>query len=171
MHASHFELFRIEPRFSLGTESLEAAYHAVVSEVHPDRFAQADAAARMRALASAAAANEAYRTLKKPLLRARYLLAMRGVETGSTSSLPPSLLMRQLEWREVLAEARAERDADALAKLASAVRTHAMNLQERVEAQLDRNGDDIGAARSVEEWLYVEKLLNDIADALASLEP
>lgn len=170
METSHFELFRIEPRFALGTESLETAYHAVVSEVHPDRFAHADAAGRLRAVASAAAANEAYRTLKKPLLRARYLLQLRGIETGVAAAASPSLLMRQMEWREALAEAVASRDAQALARLASEVRSRAHTLEEVVEAQLDRNHDDAGAARSVEEWLFVEKLLSAVEDARAALE-
>lgn len=170
METSYFELFRIVPRFSLGTESLEIAYYTILNEVHPDRFAQTDEPARMRALASAATANEAYRTLKKPLLRARYLLKMRGIETGAGATLSPSLLMRQMEWREALAEAVASRDEQALATLASEVKSRAHTLEELVEAQLDFNSDDAGAARSVEEWLFVEKLLAAIEDARAALE-
>lgn len=170
MQMSYFTLFQLEPRFALGLGELESAYRAVANRVHPDRFAQSGAASQRWALESATTANEAYRTLRKPLLRARYLLQMRGVEAGRTSTLSPAMLMEQMDWRESLEEARNTRDSRALEALNKAVKSRATVLKGRLENQLDKEHDDTGASRSVEEWLYIEKLLTDIEDALALLE-
>jgi molecular chaperone HscB len=170
MQMNYFALFRLEPRFALGLGDLETAYRAEAGRVHPDRFAQAGAASQRWALESATTANEAYRTLKKPILRARYLLELRGVETGQDSTRSPALLMEQMEWRDSLEEARESRDIRALNDLAATVKTRASFLKDRLEKQIDKERDDIGAARSVEEWLYIDKLITDVEDARALLE-
>jgi DnaJ-domain-containing protein 1 len=56
----------------------------------------------------AARANEAYRQLRDPMLRARYLCEQAGVdlETESNTAMAPAFLMQQMEWREMLDEAR-----------------------------------------------------------------
>ncbi len=64
-------------------------------------------------------ANEAYRTLKSPLKRAAYLCERAGVpiDAESNTSMPAEFLMQQLQWREALDDARAERDDAALQAL------------------------------------------------------
>ncbi len=170
MQTSYFALFQLEPRFALGIGDLETAYRTVASRVHPDRFAQAEASSQRWALESATTANEAYHTLRKPLTRARYLLEMRGVETGRASTLSPAMLMEQMDLRESLEDARESRNVRALDALAALVKSRAAVLKGLLEIQIDTHRDDTGAARSVEEWLYIEKLITNIENARALLE-
>src|SRR6185369_5500679 len=97
----------------------EHGYRDLQGRVHPDRFAASTEAERRVAMQWAALANEAYRTLRDPLERARYLLQLKGFDTGeeSNTSMPTDFLMQQMEWREAAAEARAERDARGLDRL------------------------------------------------------
>src|SRR6185369_91788 len=91
----------------------EHGYRDLQGRVHPDRFAAATEAERRVAMQWATRANEAYRTLRDPLERARYLLRLKGFDTGeeSNTSMPPDFLMHQIEWREGVAEPRAAREA------------------------------------------------------------
>ena len=89
---NHFELFGLPERFRFDAALLDRAYHALQSEVHPDRFATAGDAERRVALQSSARVNEAYRALKDPVIRAQYILSLHGVDALSETdtSLPPA---------------------------------------------------------------------------------
>src|SRR6185436_14124387 len=89
------------------------------SRVHPDRFAAGSEAERRVAMQWAARANEAYRTLRDPVGRARYLLALKGFDTGeeTNTAMPADFLMQQMEWREAVAAASRTHDAPALGVL------------------------------------------------------
>src|SRR4051812_19129219 len=77
---SHFELFGLSSAFALDSEALERAYREIQSRVHPDRFAHAGDAERRASLQWTTHVNEAYRALKDPVQRAKYLLELNGVD-------------------------------------------------------------------------------------------
>ena len=168
---SHFALFNLEPRFALPIERLELAYRTLAAQVHPDRHAQSSSAARRESQMLAANANEAYRTLRKPLLRARHLLALGGVPCGDEqTSVSQAFLMEQMEWHEAIGHACAARDADALHRLSAVVRARAADLHAKLEAELDGAHDYIAAGESVRQLMFVEKLIAAVDEADAALE-
>jgi molecular chaperone HscB len=68
---------------------------------------------KKRAEALSARINEAYKTLQNPLLRAQYLLTLRGIEIAEDETAKvedPELLMEVLEAREQIEEAESEED-------------------------------------------------------------
>lgn len=171
MPHNFFAMFELEPRFALPLEQLDSAYHTLARRVHPDRYANAPLDQRRQALALAANANDAYRTLKKPHLRARHLLELRGVDTAERSAaMPSSFLNTQMEWREALVLAREGRDDHALRQLGTTVRAAAAALHGRLEQQLDAEQDNAAAAQSLLELMFMDKLMADIDDAHALLE-
>ena len=108
----------------------EGAFKQLSRLVHPDRFATADPRARRASLARTVQLNEAWRTLKDPLLRAEYMLRRAGVDVGDGGkggdddgdatvevAPPPAFLMEILELREELAEGGPVTDLRALAEL------------------------------------------------------
>ena len=171
MPQSYFAMFELEPRFGLPLERLDSAYRALAMRVHPDRHANASLEEQRRALILASDSNDAYRTLKKPQLRARHLLDLRGIDAvDGSAALSPSFLDAQMEWREALDEARAAREESALRKLAAAVQAAAAELHARLGHQLDSALDNRAAAQSVLQLMFMDKLLSDIDDAHALLE-
>jgi molecular chaperone HscB len=171
MPLSYFSLFGLEPRYALPLDELDLAYRRLASRVHPDRFADGTNAERHQALELATRANEAYRTLKTPVLRARHLLSLRGVEIDhSSATMPAAFLDAQIEWREALDEARAARDEAALRTLGASVYEHVGTLSARLGAQLDSDGNDAGAVQSVLKLMFLDKLVAAIDDARAELE-
>jgi molecular chaperone HscB len=171
MRTSYFAVLDLEPRFSIDLEQLERAYRAVATRVHPDRYATAPASEQREALALAADANEAYRTLKKPAPRATHLLKLRGIEVSAQAApVTPAFLMEQMELREALDTARGAKDANALRDLQHAVRERSAGLAARLASLLDTDRDDVAAARSVQELMFIDKLTADIDEARALLE-
>jgi molecular chaperone HscB len=171
MPQSYFALFDLAPRFALAADRLDVAYRELAARVHPDRFAHAAPADRRHALQLTTQANEAYRTLRKPALRAQHLLALRGVVAGETSvAISPGFLLEQIEWRETLSDTRASRDDGVLQRLETQVRTRAAILVTQLGIQLDTDNDDLAAMQSVHQLMFVEKLIADIDEALALLE-
>jgi molecular chaperone HscB len=116
----HFARLGLPAALDLEPASLDRAYFALQRRWHPDRFANSPPDERARASAEAAALNDAYRTLKDPLLRAVYLAGLKGVELpGDGRTIDdPDLLMEAMEAREGLHEATTAEAVDMLARRA-----------------------------------------------------
>jgi len=161
----HFSLFGLPARFDLDAQALESAWRAVAAQVHPDRFATASPAERRVAMQWAARANEAYRVLRDPLLRARYLCEQAGIDlqTESNTSMDTAFLMQQMTWREMLDDARD--DADALTALQTELEAARVEMRATLTRLLDNERDYATAGLKVREWMFVEKLAEELAHA------
>ena len=168
---SYFELFDLPVRFAVDGEALETAYRKVQAVVHPDRFASAPEAERRRALELATEANEAFQTLRSPVARARYLLQLRGIDTQeeTNTAMPVDFLMAQMEWREAVADARAASDVEGLEQLAAAVRADRDELVAALVRSLDVTQEYDVAALGVRKLRFLDKLDQEIGDAIESL--
>lgn len=161
----HFSLFGLPARFDLDTQALESAWRTVAAQVHPDRFATASPAERRVAMQWAARANEAYRQLRDPLLRARYLCEQAGVDlqTESNTSMDTAFLMQQMTWREMMDDAR--NDAGVLAELRTELEDARQQMRAALTRLLDEQRDYAAAGLKVREWMFVEKLAQELAQA------
>ena len=112
---NHFELFGLPVAFVIDGEALAQRYRELQKVVHPDRYASADPHSRRLSMQGATLVNEAYETLRDPLLRARYLLSLRGVDidTQRATISDPLFLVEQMELREALAGVRDAADPGA----------------------------------------------------------
>ncbi|HEY5638232.1 MAG TPA: Fe-S protein assembly co-chaperone HscB [Burkholderiales bacterium] len=169
---SHFQLFGIEPAFALDALTLERAYRDIQSRIHPDRFAQSGDAERRASMQWATRVNEAYRVLKSPLERARYLLELNGVDAGfeTNTSMPVEFLERQLELREALDAAGQAQDRAALDALRDALRAERDALERTLAERLDGARDWAGAAGALRQLRFFEKLDEEIDAALDGIE-
>lgn len=151
---------------------LDKRYREILAQVHPDKFVQAGDAERRLSLQWATRINEAYQTLRRPLLRAQYLLhlAEHDVDAENNTAMPPEFLMEQMEWREAVAEARLAREQDELEQLHHRVKQRMNKRCEQLAESLDDRHDYAMAADRVRRLMFLEKLLFEIDDAMASLE-
>ncbi len=114
-----FDTLGLPPRLDLDPKELEARYRDLQRTLHPDKYVHAQASERRASLSRAVSVNEAYRTLKDELRRAEALFVrLGGVLEEHGGGQDPELLMEVMELREKLAEAKGERDLDAIASLA-----------------------------------------------------
>jgi molecular chaperone HscB len=170
--ANHFELMGLPVAFAIDGEQLERGYRDLQSRVHPDRFAAASATDRRVAMQWAARANEAYRTLRDPVDRARYLLGLRGFDTGeeTNTAMPADFLMQQMEWREAASEGRAARDPRALERLRADICASREAMVRQLERALDADSNYEAGCSLVRKLRFLQKLDEEIDDSLHELE-
>jgi molecular chaperone HscB len=98
--------------FVIDLNALKREFLQLQARAHPDMHPQSD---KKRAEALSARINEAYKTLQNPLLRAQYLLSLKGIEVAEDETAKvedPALLMEVLEAREQIEEAEKEEDLE-----------------------------------------------------------
>jgi molecular chaperone HscB len=121
--SSYFSFFDLPCKLALDVVALEKQFYALSRRLHPDRFASKPVAEQEAALAESSRLNDAYRTLKDPILRTQYLLTLEGVELEEQSKaatdaaratgeqkkqiVPPELLEEVFELNMQLQEMRA----------------------------------------------------------------
>ena len=118
----YFEFFGLPRKLTLDVVALEKQFYAMSRKLHPDRFAGKSVEEQEAALAQSSLLNDAYRTLKDPILRTQYLLKLEGVELEEQSKaatdaarasgmekkqvVPPELLEEVFELNMQLQEMR-----------------------------------------------------------------
>jgi molecular chaperone HscB len=119
----YFSFFNLPRKLALDVVALEKQFYVLSRKLHPDRFASKPVAEQEAALAESSMLNDAYRTLKDPISRTQYLLALEGVEIEEQSKaatdearasgeqkkqiVPPELLEEVFELNMQLQEMRA----------------------------------------------------------------
>jgi len=172
LNSNFFELFSLPAGFEIDNSALSESYRALQREFHPDRFANADSTSRRQAMQMSAHINEAFETLKNPLLLSRYLLELQGIsmnqETDTTSDA--GFLMQQMEFREQMDEVETQADPlEAADKLRDAVQLENASLLKQFRSEYEQNNFD--AARQT--WLklqFYDRLLEQLSLLEARLE-
>jgi len=119
---NYFEVFELPEKLTIDTAALEKQFYSLSRRLHPDRFASRPAAEQEDALAKSSLLNDAYRTLKDPILRTQNLLKLQGIELEEQSKaatdaarqtggekkqvVPPELLEEVFELNMQLQEMR-----------------------------------------------------------------
>jgi molecular chaperone HscB len=123
---SYFTQFGLPRHLQVDTAALEKSFYAQSRKLHPDRFAAKPVAEQETALAQSSLLNDAYRTLKDPILRTQHLLTLEGVELEEQSKaateaartagtqkkqlIPPELLEEVFELNMQLMEMKAAKE-------------------------------------------------------------
>ena len=166
---NHFELFGLSPAFALEGEALERSYREIQSKVHPDRFAHAGDAERRASLQWTTRVNEASRTLKDPVQRAKHLLELNGVDVAfeTNTAMPADFLMQQMELREALEDAKESSTLDALR---SSLRQEKSSMERQIGDLIDNKKDYHGAAGLVRKLQFLDRLDEEIDAAYEEIE-
>jgi molecular chaperone HscB len=120
--STYFALFDLPRHLAIDTAALEKSFYAQSRKLHPDRFASRPLAEQQSALAASSHLNDAYRTLRDPIARTEYLLALEGIQleeqsraatdaarasgTEKKQVAPPDLLEEAFELNMQLEEMR-----------------------------------------------------------------
>jgi len=149
--------------------ALERGYREIQSRIHPDRFAASGEAERRASMQWTTRVNEAYRTLRSPVQRAKYLLELNGVDVAfeTNTQMPTEFLMRQLELREALAQAK---DPAALDRLREDVAREQASLVDRIGELIDTRQAFEAAAGEVRKLMFLQRLGEEIELAYEDAE-
>lgn len=167
-----FALFGLPRRFRIDEAALELAYHDLQGQVHPDRYANLPDVEKRLSMQWATRVNEGFRTLRKPLARAQYLLELAGIDVGlhTNTAMSSAFLMEQMEWREAVEEARAAGESEELTQLHHRLRQHSREVFDELEHAIDERQDFNAGAEIVRRLMFMEKIQHEIDDALEALE-
>lgn len=162
---NYFELFGLAPVYALDQQQLEQHYRDIQQRVHPDRHVQAGDNERRLAAQWTSLANEGFQTLKHPLRRAQYLLQLQHV-TANSRALSSTFLVEQMEWRESLQAAKAQRHEHNLNQLHFVVQQRMAALDSQLQDLFDNKADYVAAAGLVQQGQFLEKLTAEITATL-----
>ena len=159
---NYFELLNQPQTFAVDSLSLENAYQTLMARFHPDRFVNAPIVEKRVAEQVSVRINEAYQTIKAPLARAQYLCSLEGLNVQERRPMPPAVLMKQMDWHEMLEAALATGDDGRMYDLKEEVTNERQMLLTQLQDAFDVKKDDAMALELTRELMFVEKLLLNI---------
>ena len=169
---NYFALFNLPEQFAIDLNLLESNYRAIQSASHPDRFVTCTSAEKLQSMQTATLANEAYLTLKNPANRAKYLLALQGIDAidEKNTQMPADFLMQQMEWREAMEDAKAAKNMDDLEQLLTEMQLDAKKLQTNLTDLIDTQKDYKAATDAARKLIFIDKVCAHIHKAIEHLD-
>jgi molecular chaperone HscB len=134
--ADYFTLFGLPKKLWIEMALLEQKFLQRSWKLHPDNFVNASEAERESSLRRSSELNDAYRTLREPVARIEYLLAIEGArkEGKHKQQAPPELLEEVFELNESLDELReAKAEGGDLAALKSRLEAAQDGFRQKLE--------------------------------------
>jgi molecular chaperone HscB len=131
----YFALFEMPRQLWMDMSSLEQKFLQMSWKLHPDNFVNASEQERGLSLKRSSELNDAYRTLREPVARVEYLLALEGErkEGEKKQQAPPELLEEVFELNESLDELReAKASGEDLAELKTRLQAAEKSFQEKL---------------------------------------
>jgi molecular chaperone HscB len=150
-NSDYFAMFEIPRKLWIEMGALEQKFLQLSWKLHPDNFVNATPEEREVSLKRSSELNDAYRTLRDPVGRVEYLLAIEGArkEGQTKQQAPPELLEEVFELNESLDELRetqaSEGDTTSLKKRLRAAEKNFEQKLGEVDAELQAaaNGWDV----------------------------
>jgi molecular chaperone HscB len=148
----YFALFEMPRKLWIEMSGLEQKFLQLSWKLHPDNFVNASDQERELSLKRSSELNDAYRTLRDPIARVEYLLAIEGQrkEGKKKQQAPPELLEEVFELNESLDELREAKAAgEHLAGLKARLESAENNFQAKlgeVDAELQSVAQEWDAA-------------------------
>jgi molecular chaperone HscB len=146
--SDYFVMFELPRKLWIEMGALEQKFLQLSWKLHPDNFVKASEAEREISLKRSSELNDAYRTLRDPVARVEYLLAIEGArkEGEKKQQAPPELLEEVFELNVSLDELRETKASGADTaglrdRLESAKRNFERKLRE-VDGQLQAAAKD-----------------------------
>jgi molecular chaperone HscB len=106
--SDYFAIFELPRKLWIEMGALEQKFLQLSWKLHPDNFVSATEQEREISLKRSSELNDAYRTLRDPIARVEYLLAIEGTRKNGENKqqAPPELLEEVFELNESLDELR-----------------------------------------------------------------
>lgn len=141
--ADYFTCLGFPRRLRIDPQKLEEKFYELSRAFHPDFYQNKSETEQAISLSNAATLNTAYRTLRDPIQRAEYLIAIEAGAVKEIRTSPPADLFEEiLELQDTLEEYRAsDQSSESGRQLRSQLQTEQQTLESRkheMEAQLER---------------------------------
>ncbi len=170
--SNFFELFDLPVSYQVDMQKIQQQYMELQKQVHPDKFASASDQEKRISMQQTSWINEAKTTLINPVLRAIYLLELKGIDINlaNETTMDAAFLMQQIEMREQLENIQDETDPIAtLDALADEIKQSSSTMMQNFSHSYENN--DLDESR---EWIrklqFMEKAKTEVNSLTATLE-
>jgi len=169
----YFGFFNLPRKLQLNEAELEKSFYDLSRQLHPDYFMSASAEERQASIERSSMLNDAYRTLRNPVARAKYLITLEGYKEAEKKA-PPDLLEEVFELNMQIEELRAAKktgDDDEAADARSAIEETLGDLNKKLQEIDERlsalfgDWDSAFDREATADWK--KPLLNRISDLLS----
>ena len=137
-------------------------------KLHPDFYTLDDQMTQEAILERSSLNNEAYKVLKHPFTRMKYILEEKGVmDSEGQQSLPQEFLMEMMEVNESLMELSMEPDSEKIHQLKEEVLRYETQLRSEIQPELetfDEKGE--GDLEAVKDFYFKSRYLLRIKENL-----
>jgi molecular chaperone HscB len=117
--SDYFSFFGLPRKLRIDEAELEKSFYSLSRQFHPDYFMSASGEERQASIERSSMLNDAYRTLRNPVARAKYLLTLEGYKEAEKKA-PPDLLEEVFELNMQIEELRAAKKTGDEAEAAEA---------------------------------------------------
>ena len=159
-----FDIYEIEPSFSISENELKKRYLVLQKKFHPDRFAHSSIEEQKTALINSSLINDAYQVLKDDIRRAKYLLECNGVEI--TNHTNPAFLMKQIEYEEKIEDH--SNDKNQLLSIQKELQEELDQYKDNLTVDFDKKNFD-RATNQINEFIFIDKLHLKIKEKINQL--
>jgi len=178
--ADYFSFFGVPRRLVIDESALEREFYALSRRLHPDYFTTASPAEQQASIDRSSTLNDAYRALRDPVARAKYLLTLEGYREAEKKA-PPELLEEVFELNmqfEELKAAKKSGDEDDVAEARASLEQALAGLKDKLDDldqrmfALFRDWDvsmDDGAVQQsklLSHRAYIANLVRDIGEEI-----
>ncbi|MEZ0122605.1 MAG: Fe-S protein assembly co-chaperone HscB [Candidatus Reddybacter sp.] len=167
----YFQILQVPEAYEVDGGALSENYLTLQRHFHPDRFADKSAQEQRLAVQMASVVNQAYDTLRSPLLRAAYLLKLRGLDSSgeNTTISDMPFLMSQMQLREQLGAVSSASESFAeLDLVATEVASQLSNLEGQFGEQYGQKTFETAAETLIKMQFYnkLQLEVDELEDAL-----
>jgi molecular chaperone HscB len=131
----YFSFFGLPRKLTIDRSALEKNFYALSRRLHPDYFTGATSAERQASVDQSSMLNDAYRTLRDPVARVRYLLTLEGFKEAEKKA-PPELLEEIFELNLQIEELKAAKktgDAEEAGEARKSLELSLAGLREKLD--------------------------------------
>jgi len=176
--SNFFELFDLPVSYDVDLKKIQQHYMDLQMQVHPDKFANGTDQEKRLSMQQTSWLNEAQATLKDEVLRATYLLKLKGLDINleNETTVDMDFLMQQLEMRERLEKIKHENinheamdSLDELDAMAKDVKQSSADMMASFsQAYQDNSFDD--AREWISKLQFMQKAKKEINKIIADIE-
>ncbi len=169
---NYFEIFSQEISTTLDINLLKEKNRELQQQIHPDRFANSSDAEKREAMQKTSLLNQAFETLKNPILRLRYMLTLKGIDMNAETdtSMDGGFLMEQMELREEIMDVRNQAEPlDVLDTMTTELKSKSADLINNF-AKLFQNNELDKSREIVRKLQFLNKAQKEINEIVEQLE-
>ncbi|MBL4712555.1 MAG: Fe-S protein assembly co-chaperone HscB [Gammaproteobacteria bacterium] len=170
--SNFFQLFGLPVSYDIDLNQLNQQYLLLQKQVHPDKFVSGSDQEKRISMQQTSWINEAQTTLKDPVLRASYLLKLKGIDFNleNETTKDAAFLMQQLEIREQLENVKSEAEPlDVLDSMAKEISTATQTMMADFVKSFEENQLD-DARECIRKLQFMQKAKIEINKLTAEIE-